>query len=144
MIMISSEIIQKNSLEPETKREIPDATNGTTTINPLDRLKNEIENEIKNEDIVFESVNQGGYSIKYKKRYRIARVEKQVSQYLCTCNRKESRLIFDKIQDDYSGCQGFDYKASGKGTSKEARIVHFERYNDMKDFLLTVIREYLS
>lgn len=108
---------------------------------PMQVFIEQLRKNITNESVTIKPLNTGGgsYGIKYNVRHRIARVQelKRTGKYKCLCDSEKSRHLFDKIKDDYTKCPGYDYKG------EDTRILYLERGEDMKEFLLAVIREYI-
>lgn len=125
---------------PETKLSVPSSTRETTDTDFYDRLKK----DIANESIVIKGVKQGGYSIQDTGNHRLVRVQELQHKYKCTCDREQTRRIFDKIKDNYTHCEGFNYKVMNKEEGQGYRVLNLSRYDDLISFILVVINEYFS
>lgn len=137
---IKKEKTPDEKVKHETELGMPRDTGETVNTDLFERLKKDIVHEA----VVIKRVKQGGCSIQDTESNRIVRVQEHKHKYKCTCDRKESRYIFDKIKDDYANCMGFEYKVMSKSSGQEYRVLCLELYEDTKTFILTVINEYFS
>ncbi|MBR0342505.1 MAG: hypothetical protein IJH64_09765 [Oscillospiraceae bacterium] len=135
---IKKEKAPNEILMTETNKELPASSRENTGIDFFERLRK----DTLNKAVVIKEVKQGGYSIQDTENHRIARVQELKHKYKCTCDREQSRCIFDKIKDNYAHCEGFKYKVMNKGTGQEYRVLNLGLYDDLKSFVLTVISEY--
>ena len=129
--------IQKEDMNDERLGGLSDKSAEVADTEFLKLLKR----DLADKPVTPEPVKQGGYSIKDGAGNRIARIQKQLKNYYCVCDRKESRRAFDYLKPEYEHLPGFKIT---EGKSKPWKRFYFERYKDIISFLRAVIDESMA